>query len=70
MSPILLEKHFGVNNMKFVLSIFNERLLDFIQENIFDISSFISLIRESIFRPVQNNDMGLHRLEGDGKSLT
>ena len=52
--PIVLGKHFGVNSMKFVLSIFKESLLAFTQEYTFDISSFISLTSESIFRPVQN----------------
>ena len=75
MLPIVLEKHFGVNNMKFVLAIFKESLLAITQEYTFDISSFISLTRKYIFRPVQNklvssaNNIGINKLETDGKSL-
>ena len=52
-SFMLRGKHFGVNNMKLVLSTFKDSLLAFTQEYILSISTFISLTISFKFLPLQ-----------------
>ena len=72
---MLRGKHFGVNNMKLVLSTFKDNLFAFTQEYILSISTFISLTISFKFLPVQKRlvssakRIGKKNLETEGKSF-
>ena len=72
---MLRGKHFGVNNMKLVLSTFKDSLLAFTQEYILSISTFISLTISFKFLPLQKRlvssakRIGKKNLEAEGKSF-
>ena len=72
---MLREKHFGVNNMKLVLSTFKDNFFAFTQEYILSISTFISLTISFKFLPVQKRlvlsvkRIGKKNLETERKSF-
>ena len=74
-SFMLRGEHFGVNNMKLVLSTFKDNLFAFTQEYILSISTFISLTISFKFLPVQKRlvssakRIGKTNLETEGKSF-
>ena len=72
---MLRGKHFGVNNMKLVLSTFKDNLFAFTQEYILSISIVISLTTSFKFLPVQKRLVSSAKrideknLETQGKSF-
>ena len=72
---MLRGKHFGVNNMKLVLSTFKDNLFAFTQEYILSISIVISLTTSFKFLPVQKRLVSSAKridkknLETEGKSF-